>query len=53
MSADIILPKLHLEASLVRLLAPRYAFLPFHLGYTTLYHYSQGRGVVRKVSPFI
>ncbi|CAK9056151.1 Cytochrome b2 [Durusdinium trenchii] len=31
----------------------QYAFLPFHLGYTTLYHYSQGRGVVRKVSPFI
>lgn len=31
----------------------QYAFLPFHLGYTTMYHYSQGRGVVRKVSPFI
>ncbi|CAE7826660.1 Cyt-b5 [Symbiodinium necroappetens] len=31
----------------------QYAWLPFHLGYTTLYHYSQGRGVVRKVSPFI
>ncbi|CAE7235104.1 Cyt-b5 [Symbiodinium sp. CCMP2592] len=26
----------------------QYAWLPFHLGYTTLYHYSQGRGVVRK-----
>ena len=33
--------------------ALQYAWLPFHLGYTTLYHYSQGRGVVRKVSPFI
>ncbi|CAE7239131.1 Cyt-b5 [Symbiodinium natans] len=31
----------------------QYAWLPFHLGYTTMYHYSQGRGVVRKVSPFI
>lgn len=31
----------------------QFAFLPFHLGYTTMYHYSQGRGVVRKVSPFI
>jgi len=31
----------------------QYAWLPFHLGYTTLYHYSNGRGVVRKVSPFI
>ncbi|CAE7831571.1 Cyt-b5 [Symbiodinium necroappetens] len=31
----------------------QYAWLPFHLGYTTLNHYSQGRGVVRKVSPFI
>mmetsp|Transcript_42978 Transcript_42978/g.102420 ORF Transcript_42978/g.102420 Transcript_42978/m.102420 type:complete len:668 (+) Transcript_42978:95-2098(+) len=31
----------------------QYTWLPFHLGYTTLYHYSQGRGVVRKVSPFI
>lgn len=30
-----------------------YVFLPFHLGYTTAYHYSKGRGVVRKVSPFI
>lgn len=30
-----------------------YAWLPFHLGYTTAYHYSKGRGVVRKVSPFI
>jgi cytochrome b561/cytochrome b involved in lipid metabolism len=29
------------------------AWLPFHLGYTTVYHYSKGRGVVRKVSPFI
>jgi len=28
-------------------------WLPFHLGYTTLYHWSKGRGVVRKVSPFI
>jgi len=28
-------------------------WLPFHLGYTTVYHYSRGRGVVRKVSPFI
>lgn len=28
-------------------------WLPFHLGYTTLYHYSKGRGVVRKVSPWI
>jgi len=28
-------------------------WLPFHLGYTTLYHYARGRGVVRKVSPFI
>lgn len=32
---------------------PRFAWLPFHLGYTTLYHASKGRGVVRKVSPFI
>mmetsp|Transcript_88066 Transcript_88066/g.221648 ORF Transcript_88066/g.221648 Transcript_88066/m.221648 type:complete len:722 (-) Transcript_88066:212-2377(-) len=31
----------------------QYVWLPFHLGYTTLYHYSRGRGVVRKVSPFI
>eukprot|EP00913_Durusdinium_trenchii_P021961 g20634.t1 len=23
----------------------QYAFLPFHLGYTTLYHYSQGRNI--------
>ena len=30
-----------------------YVWLPFHLCYTTAYHYSQGRGVVRKVSPFI
>jgi len=30
-----------------------FVWLPFHLGYTTAYHYSQGRGVVRKVSPFI
>lgn len=30
-----------------------FVWLPFHLGYTTVYHYSQGRGVVRKVSPFI
>jgi len=30
-----------------------FAWMPFHLGYTTLYHASQGRGVVRKVSPFI
>jgi len=30
-----------------------YAWLPFHLGYTGAYHYSQGRGVIRKVSPFI
>eukprot|EP00931_Biecheleriopsis_adriatica_P001294 TRINITY_DN1015_c0_g2_i1.p1 TRINITY_DN1015_c0_g2~~TRINITY_DN1015_c0_g2_i1.p1 ORF type:complete len:735 (-),score=150.99 TRINITY_DN1015_c0_g2_i1:306-2408(-) len=30
-----------------------FVWLPFHLGYTTLYHYSKGRGVVRKVSPFI
>eukprot|EP00930_Biecheleria_cincta_P017978 TRINITY_DN14145_c0_g1_i1.p1 TRINITY_DN14145_c0_g1~~TRINITY_DN14145_c0_g1_i1.p1 ORF type:complete len:714 (+),score=146.09 TRINITY_DN14145_c0_g1_i1:670-2811(+) len=30
-----------------------FAWLPFHLGYTTLYHYSKGRGVIRKVSPFI
>jgi len=30
-----------------------FAWLPFHLGYTTAYHYSKGRGVVRKVSPFI
>ncbi|CAE7284014.1 CYB2, partial [Symbiodinium microadriaticum] len=30
----------------------QYAWLPFHLGYTTLYHYSQGRGVVRKVPDF-
>lgn len=29
------------------------AWLPFHLGYTTFYHWTQGRGVVRKVSPFI
>eukprot|EP00928_Gymnodinium_smaydae_P010104 TRINITY_DN1379_c0_g1_i5.p1 TRINITY_DN1379_c0_g1~~TRINITY_DN1379_c0_g1_i5.p1 ORF type:complete len:710 (+),score=135.25 TRINITY_DN1379_c0_g1_i5:63-2192(+) len=29
------------------------AWLPFHLGYTTAYHWSRGRGVVRKVSPFI
>jgi len=28
-------------------------WLPFHLGYTTAYHYANGRGVVRKVSPFI
>mmetsp|Transcript_107226 Transcript_107226/g.284311 ORF Transcript_107226/g.284311 Transcript_107226/m.284311 type:complete len:717 (-) Transcript_107226:113-2263(-) len=28
-------------------------WLPFHLGYTTAYHYSMGRGVVKKVSPFI
>eukprot|EP00445_Apocalathium_hangoei_P014699 CAMPEP_0203868110 /NCGR_PEP_ID=MMETSP0359-20131031/16919_1 /ASSEMBLY_ACC=CAM_ASM_000338 /TAXON_ID=268821 /ORGANISM="Scrippsiella Hangoei, Strain SHTV-5" /LENGTH=704 /DNA_ID=CAMNT_0050786473 /DNA_START=52 /DNA_END=2166 /DNA_ORIENTATION=- len=28
-------------------------WLPFHLGYTTSYHYSRGRRVVRKVSPFI
>lgn len=27
--------------------------LPCHLGYTTLYHYSKGRGVIRKVPPFI
>lgn len=31
----------------------QFAWLPFHLGYTTMYHWSQGRGVVRKVSPFI
>lgn len=31
----------------------QYSWLPFHLGYTTLYHASKGRGVVRKVSPFI
>lgn len=31
----------------------QYAWLPFHLGYTTLYHASKGRGVIRKVSPFI
>ena len=31
----------------------QFAWLPFHLGYTTFYHWSQGRGVVRKVSPFI
>ncbi|CAJ1376297.1 unnamed protein product [Effrenium voratum] len=31
----------------------QYTWLPFHLGYTTLYHWSQGRGVVRKVSPFV
>eukprot|EP00913_Durusdinium_trenchii_P035631 g33343.t1 len=31
----------------------QFAWLPFHLGYTTLYHASKGRGVVRKVSPFI
>jgi len=30
-----------------------YIWLPFHLGYSGAYHYSQGRGVVRKVSPFI
>jgi len=30
-----------------------YAWLPFHLGYTTTYHWLNGRGVVRKVSPFI
>jgi len=30
-----------------------FGWLPFHLGYTTAYHYSRGRGVVRKVSPFI
>mmetsp|Transcript_13636 Transcript_13636/g.27750 ORF Transcript_13636/g.27750 Transcript_13636/m.27750 type:complete len:709 (+) Transcript_13636:48-2174(+) len=30
-----------------------FVWMPFHLGYTTLYHASQGRGVVRKVSPFI
>ncbi|CAJ1391976.1 unnamed protein product [Effrenium voratum] len=30
-----------------------FVWLPFHLGYTTLYHASKGRGVVRKVSPFI
>lgn len=30
-----------------------YAWLPFHLGYTCAFHYSKGRGVVRKVSPFI
>mmetsp|Transcript_43449 Transcript_43449/g.109109 ORF Transcript_43449/g.109109 Transcript_43449/m.109109 type:complete len:724 (-) Transcript_43449:351-2522(-) len=30
-----------------------FAWLPFHLGYTSAYHYSRGRGVVRKVSPFI
>eukprot|EP00933_Yihiella_yeosuensis_P065894 TRINITY_DN6989_c2_g4_i1.p1 TRINITY_DN6989_c2_g4~~TRINITY_DN6989_c2_g4_i1.p1 ORF type:complete len:738 (-),score=156.14 TRINITY_DN6989_c2_g4_i1:55-2268(-) len=30
-----------------------YAWLPFHLGYTTAYHYSKGRGVVRKVNPFL
>lgn len=30
-----------------------YAWMPFHLGYTVAYHYSRGRGVVRKVSPFI
>jgi len=30
-----------------------FVWLPFHLGYTTVYHYSRGRGVVRKVSPFI
>ncbi|CAK9045542.1 unnamed protein product [Durusdinium trenchii] len=28
----------------------QFAWLPFHLGYTTLYHASKGRGVVRKVS---
>ena len=28
-------------------------WLPFHLGFTALYHCSQGRGVVRKISPFI
>ena len=31
----------------------QYVWLPFHLDYSSLYHYSQGRGVVRKVSPFI
>jgi len=30
-----------------------YVWMPFHLGWTTLYHASRGRGVVRKVSPFI
>ncbi|CAK9033593.1 Cytochrome b5 (CYTB5) [Durusdinium trenchii] len=31
----------------------QFAWLPFHLGYTTFYHWTQGRGVVKKVSPFI
>eukprot|EP00913_Durusdinium_trenchii_P000610 g563.t2 len=28
----------------------QFAWLPFHLGYTTFYHWTQGRGVVKKVA---
>lgn len=30
-----------------------FLWLPFHLGYTGCYHFVKGRGVIRKVSPFI